>query len=79
MNGRNSTFVGYGPETLQASKLGSSFVPGVSSLNAYGAHFAIELNEVPRGQDVSRAPWMAGNRWLDQSINRLTHSLYINI
>lgn len=77
VNGRNSTFVGYGPETLQASMLGSSFVPGVSSLNAYGAHFAIELNDMPRGQDVSRAPWIAGNRWLDQSINRLTH--YISI
>lgn len=52
VNGINSTFVGYGPETLQPGKLGG-FYPGVSSLNAYGAHFAIELNEVPRTQDVS--------------------------
>lgn len=52
MNGVKSAFVGYGPETLQPAKL-TGFVPGVSSLNAYGAHFAIELNEVPRGPDVS--------------------------
>lgn len=52
MNGIKTAFVGYGPESLDSAKLGG-FVPGVSSLNAYGAHFAIELNEVPRSQDVS--------------------------
>lgn len=55
MNGVNSTFVGYGPESLQPANLGAAFYPGVSSFNAYGAHFALELNEVLRTQEVSRA------------------------
>lgn len=67
-NGVKSAFVGYGPETLQPGKL-TGFVPGVSSLNAYGAHFAIELNEVPRGPDVSFIAfgWW---RWVGLSMRR---------
>jgi hypothetical protein len=47
VNGANSTFVGYGPETLTIPR---EFYPGVSSLSEYGAHFALELNEVPRAK-----------------------------
>ena len=44
MDGVNSTFVGYGPETLIPPP---DFVPGISDLNVDGGHFALELTEVP--------------------------------
>lgn len=64
-----STFVGYGPETLRPAQL--DFRPGVSSLNVYGAHFSIELNEVPRAPDVSTPVCCYGMRCMGQS-NGLT-------
>lgn len=38
----NTTVVGFGPEALEVPP---SFVFGVSSTNAYGGHFTLELNE----------------------------------
>lgn len=49
VGGMNSTFVGFGPETLTQPP---DFTLGVSSFNMYGAHFALELNEVPKAAGV---------------------------
>lgn len=43
-DGINTTFVGYGPETLDPKRV--DFLPGVSSFNEYGGHFSLELTEV---------------------------------
>jgi len=50
VDGQNSTFVGFGPETLT---MPGDFIPGVSAFGSYGAHFALELNEVPKAGEVS--------------------------
>ncbi len=50
VNGKNGTFVGFGPETL---KVPGDWYPGVSSFGTYGAHFSLELNEVPKAGEVS--------------------------
>jgi len=51
VGGQNSTFVGYGPETLKTPK---AWYPGVSSFSMYGAHFVLELNEILKTEEVSR-------------------------
>ncbi|EKU21768.1 hypothetical protein NGA_0175600 [Nannochloropsis gaditana CCMP526] len=48
VGGQNSTFVGYGPETLKTPK---AWYPGVSSFSMYGAHFVLELNEVLKTEE----------------------------
>jgi hypothetical protein len=50
VDGQNSTFVGFGPETLT---MPGDWYPGVSAFGSYGAHFALELNEVPKAGEVS--------------------------
>ena len=62
VNGVNSTFVGYGPETLTQPK---TFYPGVSSFNGYGAHFALELNQAPKTTSVSSKEALNGEGYID--------------
>jgi len=59
VNGKNGTFVGFGPETL---KVPGDWYPGVSSFGVYGAHFSLELNEVPKAGEVSKSVAEGGRR-----------------
>lgn len=66
VGGQNSTFVGFGPETLTTP---GDWYPGVSSFGVYGAHFALELNEVPKAGEVcmwrwGRRGWKKGRGWM---------------
>jgi len=52
VDGRNVTFLGYGPEQLTTPP---DFIPGVSSFNTYGGHFSLKLVEAKKEEGAAEA------------------------